>query len=257
MRLIDVHCHLESDYFVDDLAAVIGGAKDAGVVKLITASIHPGQWTLSRRIAEQFPEVEFALGVHPWYIREEYFNELPALRHAKGMGAVAIGEIGIDRKVRDGDFNLQIKFFEAQLEIARDAGLPVIIHCRGAFNDLVLSLKRVGAPEPGGIIHSFSGSREIAETLMRLGLSFSLGGILTYRHSKKRAEMLASIYPGHFLLETDSPDIPPVQKSGDINYPCNITFNLQAAAEILGDTTSNVARHTTDNAARIFNLELN
>lgn len=254
VRLVDVHCHLESEHFAHDLAGVIRGAKDAGVEKLITSSIHPGQWPLSRRIAGQFPEVEFALGVHPWYIRKEYLEELPVLRHAKEMGAVAIGEIGIDRKIRESDFDLQMKFFEAQLEIARDAAMPVIIHCRGAFNDLIPALKRVGVPGPGGVIHSFSGNHEIAGTLMSLGMSFSLGGILTYRNSKKRADMMKVIYPRHFLLETDSPDIPPVQKSGEINFPGNIIFNLQAAAEIVGDTVENVARHTTENAARIFNL---
>jgi TatD DNase family protein len=132
----------------------------------------------------------------------------------------------------------------------------VVIHCRGAFNELILSLKRIGVPKAGGIIHSFSGSPELADELIRYGLNFSMGGTLTYRNSKKRAAVLKKIYPDHFLLETDSPDIPPVQKHGEINYPHYIRYNLQAAAEILGDTIENVAEHTTRNAIRIFRLKI-
>ena len=91
---------------------------------------------------------------------------------------------------------------------------------------------------------------------MRLGLSFSMGGTLTFRNSEKRAAVLRKIYPGRFLLETDSPDIPPVQKHGEINRPHNILYNLEAAAEIIGDTIENIAEYTTRNAAELFDLKI-
>lgn len=256
MRLVDAHCHLESEHFSHDLDGIMERARSAGIVKLVTASITPGQWQLSRDLAGRYPEVEFAMGIHPWYIRESYRADIPALAEGKTLGAVAIGEIGLDRKNEVVDFDLQLDFFESQLAIARETNLPVVIHCRGAFNELILSLKRIGAPEAGGIIHSFSGSPELADELMRFGLSFSMGGTLTFRNSRKRAAVLKRIYPGHFLLETDSPDIPPVQKHGEINYPHYITYNIQAAAEITGDPADTVAEHTTRNAARIFSLKI-
>lgn len=256
MRIVDAHCHLESGHFSRDLDGIMELARGAGIVKLITASIEPGQWPQSRELARRYPEIEFAMGIHPWYIRKEYSGDIPALAGAKALGAAAIGEIGLDRKSEIVPFDLQTVFFEQQLAIARETGLPVVIHCRGAFNELLLSLKRVGPPGAGGIVHSFSGSPELAEDLMRYGLSFSMGGTLTFHNSKKRAAVLKKIYPGHFLLETDSPDIPPVQKHGEINYPHYITYNLQAAAEITGESIEAIAEQTTRNAARIFSLKL-
>ncbi len=256
MKLVDAHCHLESIHFVNDLDRVIGDARSAGIVKLLTSSITPDQWELSRTIAGRYKEVEFAMGIHPWYIQERFRDDIRGLYAARSRGAVAIGEIGLDRKNEVVPFGLQVEFFEAQTAAAIETDLPVIIHCRGAFNELIESLKRTGPPRAGGIIHSFSGSPELAGELIRLGLSFSMGGTLTYRNSKKRAAVMKSIYPDRFLLETDSPDIPPVQKHGEINRPHYILYNLEAAAEITGDSVEKVAEHTTANAARIFNLRL-
>ncbi len=256
MRLVDAHCHLESIQFMYDLDRIIAEAEDVGIVKLITSTITPDQWEFSRDIAQTHGSVEYAMGIHPWYIRESYLADIPALFNAKEKGAVAVGEIGIDKKISGNDFPLQMKFFEEQVAVAREIGLPVVIHCRNAFNELLTSLKRVGVPGPGGIVHSFSGSAEIARELMRLGLNFSLGGVLTFRNSRKRAEVMKNIYPDHFLLETDSPDIPPVQKQGEVNYPKHILYNLEAAAEILEVTAEQVAEATTRNAAKIFNLKI-
>ncbi len=256
MKLVDAHCHLESLHFAHDLDSVVGDARRAGIVKLITASITPDQWELSRDMAGRFPEVEFAMGIHPWYIQEHYRERIQGLRSAAERGAAAIGEIGLDRKNEIVPFDLQLEFFEKQFAIAKEIDLPAVIHCRGAFNELIASIKRIGAPRSGGIIHSFSGSPELAGELIRLGMSFSMGGTLTYRNSRKRAAVMKMIYPDHFLLETDSPDIPPVQKHGEINRPHYILYNLEAAAEITGDTVEHVAEHTTANAVRIFRLNL-
>lgn len=257
MQLVDTHCHLESSLYRGHLDDIIAGAKKAGISALITSSIEPGQWEQSLSLAEKYDIVHCSLGIHPWYIREQ---DIPALDSLGDMahrrGAVAVGEIGLDSNVDRPDFNLQRRVFEQQLAIAKEIDLPVIIHCRGAFNELLVAIKRTGLPERGGTVHSFSGSAEIAEELMKYGLSFSLGGILTYRNSRKREKMMGVIYPDHFLLETDSPDIPPIEAKGSLHVPANILYNLKAAAEILCRPEEEVARQTTKNAARIFNLSL-
>ncbi len=255
MRLVDVHCHLESDLFSTYLDQVIADAEKAGIVKLITSSITPDEWELSRSIAQRYSSVDFALGVHPWYGTQDDIEKLDELYRAVELGAVAIGEIGLDNKV-DRPIEFQKKLFESQLRIAKEIELPVIVHCRGAFNELIESIKVIGLSERGGIIHSFSGSVELARTFIKYGLSFSFGGVLTYRDSKKRAEVLRSIYPDNFLLETDSPDIPPVEAREGPNVPTNILYNLNAAAEILGLDRDLIAETTTNNAIRIFDLEV-
>jgi TatD DNase family protein len=255
MRLVDVHCHLESDLFSSCLDQIIADAEKAGIVKLITSSITPDEWELSRSIAQRYDSVDFALGVHPWYGMPDDIKKLDGLYRAGELGAVAIGEIGLDSKV-DRPIEFQKKLFESQLKIAKEIELPIIVHCRGAFNELIESIRAIGLPERGGIIHSFSGSVELAREFIKYGLSFSFGGVLTYRDSKKRTEVLRSIYPDNFLLETDSPDIPPIEARGGPNVPTNILYNLSAAAEILGLDRDLIAETTTDNAVRIFDLDI-
>ncbi len=256
MRLVDVHCHLESDYFKDTLDDIIDGARKAGIIKLITSSITPGEWQLSELIARRFTEVEFALGVHPWYARKEDLADIPALGAARERGAVAVGEIGLDRKIEHVPFDLQKIVFEEQLKIAKDTGLPVIVHCRGAFEDLLQSVKKIGLPGRGGVIHSFSGSEEIAALCIRLGFSFSFGGALTFRNSRKKEAVLKRVFPEHFMLETDSPDIPPVEAKEMPNVPSNILYSLKAASEILDVDESEIAETGCLNAKRMFNLDI-
>jgi len=259
MELVDVHCHLESSYLYKNLDTVLRDAVDTGVKKLITSSITPEQWPVSLGLATRYEEVECALGVHPWYLDESFFSSLDLLGDEARKGAVAIGEIGLDIKVDFPALDQQVPFFEKQLAVARELNLPVIMHCRGAWQEILKSIKRVGMPEAGGLLHSFSGSPEIAEDFIPLGISFSMGGILTYRNSRKRKNLLKKIYPRHFLLETDSPDIPPVEVRTDPaspNVPANIIYNLRAAADILEKSAEEIARETTANAVRIFNLDM-
>jgi len=170
-------------------------------------------------------------------------------------GAVAIGEIGLDAKTQRFPLALQLEVLRPQLDTARQLGLPVILHCRGAFNEMLQVFKQDGAP-PGGVFHNFSGSPELADQFMEYGMAFSLGGVLTWRNSAKRVRMLRRIYPDHFLLETDAPDIPPVEARGTVNTPANILYNLRAAAELLDIPAEAVAEATTRNATRIFKLQL-
>ena len=133
MKLVDVHCHLESDEFADSLDLLLDRAERAGVVKLITCSIEPGQWPFSRELASKYAVVEFAWGIHPWYIRKEDFGRIEDSAN-RGCGAVAIGEIARpqDRKIRHSRRSSPSKHRCG----SRATPLPVIIHCRGALNEL-------------------------------------------------------------------------------------------------------------------------
>ncbi len=252
MKLFDVHCHLESEAFAGRLDDLLAAARLAGVCRWITASIHPSQWALSASLARRYVDVECAIGVHPWYCSDDALPGLERLDEA-ARGAVAIGEIGLDKKTERFPMARQCEVFRTQLAAAQRLGLPVILHCRGAFNELLHIFKEDGPP-PGGILHNYSGSPELAEQFMELGLSFSMGGVLTWRNSAKRCRVLRCIYPDHFLLETDAPDIPPVEARGSVNTPANILYNLRAAAELLEVSCETVAEHASRNASRIFGL---
>ncbi len=256
MKLVDVHCHLESDLYNGKLDEIISEARNAGLVKLITSSVVPDEWSKSQSIAESYEEVEFALGIHPWYVRELHTAQIDKLVECTSRGAIAIGEIGLDKKVPLPPFELQLRLFTHQLIVAKELNLPIIVHCRGAYNELLVCLKEIGMPAAGGIVHSFSGSVEIAGELCTHGFSFSMGGVLTYRNSKKRHDVLKYIYPEHFMLETDSPDIPPVEAKGRLHTPSNILYNLKAASQILGVSEEKIADATTQNAYRMFTLNL-
>lgn len=254
LTLVDVHCHLDSDVFNGRLDEVLAGARWAGVRCLLTASIHPRDWATVAALATRYPEIVFAQGVHPWYCDDAAVAALPKLA-AAAQGAVAIGEIGLDTKSMPFPLERQMDVFVPQLQIAQQLDLPVNLHCRGAFNEMLHLFKEYGAP-PGGILHNFSGSPELADQFMAHGLAFSLGGVLTWRNSAKRNRLLRHIFPDHLLLETDAPDIPPVEARGTPNTPANILYNLHAAAELLEETPEAVAAATTRNAQRIFGLDL-
>jgi TatD DNase family protein len=255
LKIIDSHCHLEADEFNDSIDSVIENAAGAGIVKLITSSVACSQWEKSKDLHERFSSVEFTIGVHPWYVSESDYDIKEKLKRADNMGAVAIGEIGLDKKIQFPHFDLQQNIFELQLQYAVDLNMPVIIHCRGAFNELLESINRIGVPKRGGIIHAYSGSTELAQILIKKGLSFSMGGTLTYRNSKKRDSVLKAIYPDYFLLESDSPDIPPVNTLKP-NVPANILLSLKAASEILMTDQERIAAATAENAKKIFGISI-
>lgn len=256
MRLVDAHCHLESNEFAGKVPTILGQARSVGVVCLITNSWTPEVWDVSESLGRHHAEVEFCLGIHPWYARPEHLTLCDTLNKARERGAVGIGEIGLDRKC-ETPWDLQMEIFQRQLEVAYELELPVNMHCRAAYQDLLEILRRKGVLPAGGIIHSFAGSVEIAQELAKYRVSFAMGGILTRRNSSKREKALRWMFPEHFLLETDAPDIPPIQwlRKGP-NVPANIILNLEAAADMLDLTPEEVAWKTTQNADRIFRLGL-
>lgn len=254
MQLIDVHCHLDSSAFSGRLHDLLETARSAGVCGWITSAIHPSNWQAVAELSREHTGVYHAVGVHPWYCSDD---SLPLLSRLPDYTAeaVAIGEIGLDSKRMPFPMERQLEVFTLQLGIARDLGLPVICHCRGAFNEMLQIFRKEGAP-PGGIIHNFTGGPELGKAFMDYGLSFSLGGILTWRNSARRTRLLKDIYPHNFLLETDAPDITPVEARGTVNSPANILYNLKAAADTLEEPAEAIAAATTANAIRIFGLEL-
>jgi TatD DNase family protein len=255
VKLVDTHCHLQSDAYVDNRDEIVARALNADIAAIINAATEPSDWKACRALKSAYPSCEFALGIHPWYISDDSIGYVRGLSSTDFNGACAIGEIGLDKKYRKIDFAVQMQILRMQIELARDCNLPVMLHCVAAFSECAAELKRCPLKR-GGVIHNFNGSAELAKDLSRYGLFFSLGGTLTYRDSRKRTELLSYIYPSLFMLETDSPDIPPAEKRGLMNEPSFIRYNLAAAAEILSVSEEAIAEATTRNAADLFGLNI-
>lgn len=250
--LVDAHCHLDAEALSDRLDDVLARARRAGVVRFVTNATEPGAWDAVEALGRAHEGVAFALGVHPWFAREDHLAGVERLRDARARGACAIGEIGLDSTIGDPPEPVQVAVFEAQLRIAADLNLPVCIHCRGAFDQLVRSFKAAGVPEAGGMVHAFSGSVDVVEQLAPYNMRFSFGRSLTYTNSRKIPEVVRHVWPERLLLETDSPDMPPVTLDVEVNEPAYIVHALARAGEVLDVPVEDVAVRTTANAAALF-----
>ncbi|MCX8064964.1 MAG: TatD family hydrolase [Candidatus Hydrogenedentes bacterium] len=257
MKFIDSHCHLEAEEFAHDLPNIISDGVKSGIVKFITSSVVPEQWEKSIGLTYTYSQVECTCGIHPWYIKESHFPSLNTLEKIiEKHKVVGIGEIGLDRKIEGPPFELQEEIFIKQLEIAKKINIPVVVHCRGAFPDLIRIIKKVGLPNKGGMIHAYKGNLEITKQLLPLGFYFSFGCSITFPQSNKKIELLKLIYPDKILIETDSPDIPPVGKAEERNIPSNILLVVKELSKYLEKNEEEIAEVTTRNAYDLFSLNL-
>ena len=183
----------------------------------------------------------------------------PAFGSLKGLRAqleqescVAVGEIGLDYFIEDLDRERQQHYFEAQLELAREFDLPVIVHGRRAFDAVIATLRRFMPLH--GVVHSFAGSEEQAEQLYKLGFMLGIGGPVTYERAQRLRRLVAAMPIEHLLLETDSPDQPDSQWRGQRNEPVRLPVVLEAIAELRGESPETIAQATTANAERLFGI---
>jgi TatD DNase family protein len=252
---IDTHAHLDDEQFEDDVDAVIFQAITAGVERIVNIGYEPVRWDTTIKLAEQFPCISFTLGLHPSSSEQfspEVIDRLGAL--AEQTGAVAIGEIGIDLFRESSNLELQRQSFEAQLSIARDLHLPVVIHQRAASKEVSEILSNV-MPTIRCVLHSFEGN----EQLLRLGIDrsycFGIGGLMTRRGSESLKNLIKEIPLELMLLETDSPYLIPAGAKGRRNEPANIPKIADTLSKLLDIPLSDVADTTSRNAIEIFRLD--
>lgn len=221
MQLIDSHCHLDAPEFDPDRPAVLAAARAAGVTGIVVPAYVAARWdsllTLCRshhHITPEAPRLWPALGLHPVHLAAHADADLTRLESllAAAPDVVAVGEIGLDRflpeLITPTAWARQVALFEAQLALAREHDLPVILHARRCHADIMASLKRV-RHRSGGILHAFSGSVEEARQYRRLGLHLGLGGPLTYPQSARLRAVATALPLDAFVIETDAPDLVP------------------------------------------------
>jgi TatD DNase family protein len=208
---VDSHCHLDAPEFDADRPAVITRARAAGVAMLVLPAVEVRHFDAVRLLAHQHGYV-YALGIHPLYVERASDDDLDHLQqalrvHRDDPRLVAVGEIGLDHFVPGLDRARQARFYAAQLKLARDAGLPVILHVRRSADSLLAGLRRVDVA--GGIAHAFNGSAQQAAAFVNLGLRLGFGGTLTFERALQIRRLAANLPESAVVLETDAPDIPP------------------------------------------------
>ncbi|CAG0959155.1 putative metal-dependent hydrolase YcfH [Geobacteraceae bacterium] len=251
--LTDTHCHLDDPTLRPRLGEVLAAARQAGVERIIIPGVTPGGWDGIAALAVEHDGIFPAFGIHPMAADQADDDALARLAGLAGT-AVALGEIGLDHLVPHPPRAVQEAAFREQLRIAVTAGLPVLIHCRRAFESLLRILREEGVSRVGGVMHAFSGSVEIARECIGLGLLISVAGTVTYRNAVRPVAVAREIPLEHLLLETDAPDMTPEPFRSAPNEPAFLTVTARRLAELKGVTPDQVARVTSANAARIFRL---
>lgn len=251
--IIDTHCHLDCPEFEPDREAVLARARAAGVTALLIPAIHRAGWDGLRELCARHPDLHPALGLHPVYLARHQDRDITALERALAdTRPRAVGEIGLDFYLRDLDRARQTALFEAQLAIAREARLPVILHVRKAHQEMLAILRRT--PPVGGIVHAFSGGIEEARRYIDLGLELGFGGMLTFARSQKLRRLAAQLPLDALVLETDAPDLTVAAHQGSRNSPEYLPDVLAALAEVRGEPVAYVARATSANARAVLGL---
>jgi TatD DNase family protein len=254
MRLIDSHCHLDFPDFADELEAVVKRARDAGVERLVTISTRVRQGARLVSIAEQFANVYFTIGTHPHQAAEEPEVDAAAIRaFAAHPKCVGIGEAGLDYHYDFAPRDVAARVFRAQIGLARELELPLVIHAREADDDIAAILREEMAAGPfQAVLHCFTSSRALAETGLELGLHVSFSGVLTFKSSRELRAIAADVPLDRLLVETDAPYLAPVPHRGRRNEPAFVVETARALAEVKGVDGSTIAAATRANTLRLF-----
>jgi len=270
MHLTDTHCHLDLDRFDADRDAVIERAIAAGVTHILVPGITLKSSQQIVRLAESRPGLFAAVGVHPGDALTWDAQTVPALRElAAHLKVVAIGEIGLDYYWDTAPHAYQQMVLKAQLDLAAELQLPVLLHVREKADaldgDCALEMLQILdewtarlrvennplAARPG-VLHSFSGSLETARKAILLGFHIGVTGPVTFKNAVKRQEIIASLPLESLLIETDAPFLAPVPKRGQRNEPAFVTFTAEKLATLYSISVDEIAGMTSSNAARLF-----
>lgn len=208
---IDTHCHLDAAEFDADRDDVVARAHAAGIAQIVIPAVDVGNFERVRELAHRH-RLAYALGIHPMCTDRAGDSDLTILRdslsrHADDPRLVAVGEIGLDHFVPGLDRGRQASMFAAQLALAAEFGLPVLLHVRRAVDSVLAQLRR--RPVPGGFAHAFNGSEQQAGAFVELGFRLGFGGALTFERALRIRHLGSALAPGTIVMETDSPDIAP------------------------------------------------
>ncbi|GIO69548.1 TatD family hydrolase [Paenibacillus sp. JTLBN-2024] len=256
MNLFDTHTHLDAPQFDEDREETIRRAVENGVSRMINVGFNRETIPSTMKLAETHDFIYAAVGWHPQdaiTMKEGDLEWIASLcSHEK---VVAIGEIGLDYYWDTSPKDVQHRVLRQQIGLARELGMPIVIHNRDAHEDIVKILREEKASEVGGVMHSYSGSWETAKLCLNMGFHLSFGGPITFKNARQPKEVLAQVPMDRLLIETDSPYLTPHPFRGKRNESANVRLVAEAAAQIKGVEVEEIARITTQNALERFGIK--
>ena len=253
MIITDTHTHLYSEQFDDDRVEVIERALAAGVTRFFIPAIDSSYTKSMYALESRYPNNMFLMtGVHPTHVKNDYLEELAHIKEQLNLREfVAIGEIGIDLYWDRSTLKLQQEMFKLQIQLAKQYRLPVVIHCRDAFDEVFQILEEEKGSELFGIFHCFTGNLEQAQKAISFNMKLGIGGVVTFKNGKID-QFLKEISLDHIVLETDAPYLAPVPYRGKRNESSYILNVLEKLSDIYSMSSNEIASITTKNSKSIF-----
>ncbi|MEY8357249.1 TatD family hydrolase [Lachnospiraceae bacterium 54-53] len=253
--IFDTHAHYDDEAFDEDRDELLMSLPGHGIeaVTNVGASIRTSKNTVE--LAEKYPHVYGAVGVHPSETAELNEDGLNWLKEQSAHKKIlAIGEIGLDYYWDEPDHEIQKKWFVRQLDLAKQVKLPVIIHSREAAKDTLDIMKAEGGKDTGGVIHCFSYAKEMAREYLSMGYYLGIGGVITFKNARKLKEVVEYMPLEQLVLETDCPYLAPVPNRGKRNSSLNLPYVVQEISAIKGIPEERVVEITSQNAKKLYNL---
>lgn len=251
-KIFDAHAHYDDDAFDEDREALLFSLFEHNVGKIVNAATNLETCKASLKYTEKYDQMYTTIGIHPQCANALPKNYLTQLEEMlKNEKAVAIGEIGLDYYWKTVPKALQHEVFSAQLELALKKHMPVVVHDRDAHGDTLDFLKKY---KPKGLVHCFSGSVEMCREIVKLGMSISLGGVVTFKNARHSVEVAKEIPLDRLLLETDAPYLSPVPFRGKRCDSSMIIYVAEKIAELKGISTEEILSITYENACRLYKI---
>ena len=251
-NIFDAHAHYDDDWFDEDREELLSTLPQKGISGIVNASVDLKTAEIAKGFAQKYDYMYFTVGFHPENLTdmpENYLEQIAEmLRHEK---AVALGEIGLDYHW-EIERELQHRAFDEQLKLAKDLDVPVVVHDREAHGDVMEYLRKY---KPKGLLHCFSGSVEMLKEVLKLGMSISLGGTVTFKNARVPVEVAQFVPLDRLLLETDAPYLSPVPFRGKRNDSSNIIYTAQKIAEIKGVGVQELLDITSHNARELYGIK--
>ena len=254
--IFDTHAHYDDKQFDQDREELLASMKDNGIGTIVDvgSNMETSAWIVDA--VKRYPMMYGAVGVHPSDTADLTDSDIDTLKEYAGKDKIlAIGEIGLDYYWDEPERAIQKKWFEAQIELAREVKLPIIIHSRDAAKDTYDIMKALHAEDIGGVVHCFSYSKEMARQFLDMGFYIGIGGVVTFKNAKTLKEVAAYAPLDRIVLETDCPYLSPEPNRGKRNSSLNLNYVAEALSQIKGIDKEELIAVTEENARQLYHMK--